>query len=75
MEYPEHKHPHGVEDTPPDKYRIWGCTECEHSFFDAEIRTDLLNGFGHKCLSHPCRKGGRCESHLEPYYPHIEILP
>lgn len=43
--YPEHKHPHGVENTPENEYRIWVCTECgkilsswnePHSFQDCQ---------------------------------------
>lgn len=67
--YPKHKHPHGVENTPPNKYRIWVCDECGHIFTDEEIRQDIEQGWGHACKSHPCRKGQRCESHLEPYMP------
>lgn len=70
--YPEHKHPHGVENTPPEETRLWVCTECQHVFVDAEIRKDMEeNLWGHACKSHPCRKGQRCESHLEPYMPEI----
>jgi len=71
FKYPEHKHPHGVENTPPDDARLWVCEECSHIFTDAEIRLDYPQGWGHKCKAHPCRKGQRCESHLEPFIPDI----
>ena len=66
--YPEHEHPHGVENTHADSHRIWVCGECNHLFTDDEIRNDS-EGWGHTCKSHPVRKGQRCESHLEPYMP------
>lgn len=70
--YPEHKHPHGVGDTSPDGYRIWVCEECRHIFTDEEIRQDVEGEeWGHLCKSDHCRKGKRCESHLEPYMPDI----
>ncbi len=74
--YPEHKHPHGIENTSPSEFRIWVCDECSHIFTDEEVRKDELgndkpHGWGHSCKSHPCRKGQRCESHLEPYMPEI----
>ncbi len=69
LNYPEHHHPHGVEDTEPNDSRIWVCTECPHIFTDAEIRDSEANGWAHDCKMHPCRKGQRCESHLEPYLP------
>jgi len=68
LKYPEHKHPHGVRNVPPNENRIWVCEECNHIFTDSEIREDEM-GWGHTCKSHPCRKGQRCESHLEPYMP------
>jgi len=68
IEYPDHKHPHGVENTPESVFRIWVCTECQHIFIDEAIRADC-GGWGHPCKSHPHRKGQRCESHLEPYMP------
>ncbi|MDP2682435.1 MAG: hypothetical protein Q8P28_06470 [Deltaproteobacteria bacterium] len=72
LNYPEHKHPHGIEDTPPDTFQIWACDECRHIFTDEEIRQDAENNqWGHACKAHPCRKGQRCESHLEPYMPLI----
>jgi len=40
IKYPEHKHPHGVENTPPNEFRIWVCEECNHIFTDEEIRND-----------------------------------
>jgi len=67
--YPKHKHPHGIENSLPDNYRIWICDECGHIFTDEEIRADSGIGWGHACKSHPCRKGQRCESHLESYIP------
>jgi len=70
--YPSHKHPHGIENTPAYKFRIWVCEECGHLFTDEEIRNDT--GMGHDCKSHPCRKGQRCESHLEPYVPDRKAL-
>ena len=69
LNYPEHHHPHGVEDTEPNDSRIWVCTECPHIFTDAEIRDSEANGWWHDCKMHPCQKGQRCESHLEPYLP------
>ena len=69
--YPEHEHPHGVENTSPDGYRIWVCEECQHIFTDDEIRKDK-EGEGHPCKCHPQRKGQRCESHLDPYVPEIK---
>ena len=73
LNYPKHKHPHGVENIPPNDYRIWVCEECKHIFTDNETRAGL-NGWGHPCKSHPCRKGQRCESHLEPYLPELPAL-
>ena len=70
--YPKHTHPHSILDTEPNKYRIWVCEECSHIFTDSEIRKDKSNEWGHCCKSHPCRKGQRCESHLEPYIPELE---
>ena len=68
--YPEHKHPHGVENTPPSEYRIWVCEECRHTFTDNEVRKDIEAN--DKLWGHPCQKNGiRCESHLEPYIPEI----
>ncbi len=66
--YPEHKHPHGVEDTTPNEFRLWVCDECGHIFADEELRTDD-EVTGHTCKQHPCRKSQQCESHLEPYMP------
>ena len=71
--YPKHKHPHGVKDVAPDEYRVWVCEECKHIFLDNEIREDNEN-WGHICKSHPCRKGQRCESHLESYMPEMADL-
>jgi len=67
--YPEHEHPHGIDEAPPNIHRVWVCDECEHIFTDEEIRADADKGWGHDCKGHPCRKGQRCESHLEPYGP------
>ena len=72
LNYPKHHHPHGVEDTEPNDSRIWVCTECPHIFTDAEIRESEANGWAHDCKMHPCRKGQRCESHLEPFLPAIK---
>ena len=72
--YPEHKHPHGINDLPVYESRIWVCSECGHIFTDEEIREDAIKGWGHSCKSHPCRKGQRCESHLEPYNPALNHL-
>jgi hypothetical protein len=44
MMIPEHKHPHGVENTQLNPYRVWVCTECDHIFSDDEIRKDITNG-------------------------------
>jgi len=82
VNYPKHKHPHSINDVPPNKFRIWVCEECLHIFTDAEIREDLSKDipeeipilhkyWGHSCKHHPCRKGQRCESHLEPYMPEV----
>ena len=77
--YPSHKHPHGIANLPEWEARIWVCTECRHIFTDTELRKDELGednkgGWGHACKSHPCRKGQRCESHLEPYHPALNHL-
>ena len=72
LNYPEHAHPRGIDNVKPNETRIWECTECEHIFTDTEIRQDSQNGWGHTCKDHPCRKGQRCESHLEPYVPEIK---
>ena len=69
LKYPEHIHPHGIDNIPVNESRIWVCTECQHIFTDTEIREDAKNGWGHACKDHPCKKGQRCESHLEPYVP------
>jgi len=71
LNYPKHKHPHGVKDTQPNESRIWVCEECLHIFTDVEIRSDNPEEWGHPCKAHPHRKGQRCESHLEPYMPAI----
>lgn len=69
--YPNHLHPHGIENAKPNKQRIWVCEECMHIFTDDEIRDDNSRQWGHICKSHPQRKGQRCESHLEPYLPEL----
>jgi len=75
IEYPGHKHPHGIDDIAPNKFRIWLCGECLHIFTDREIRKDKKGGYwGHCCKAHPCRKGQRCESHLEPYMPVLDMV-
>jgi hypothetical protein len=74
LAYPVHEHPHGVENTSPSEYRAWICVDCMHVFSDTEIRDDISKGWGHSCKSHPCRKGQRCESHLEPYIPSIRSI-
>lgn len=74
IDYPEHKAVHGPEGTYPNAYRIWVCEECSHIFTDAEIKEDLPKAWGHNCKQHPCRKGQRCESHLEPYIPDIDSV-
>ena len=70
MEYPKHKHPHGINDITPKKERIWVCEECFCAFKDDTIRKDLKK----RLCGHICHKDGRysrCESHLEPYTPDI----
>ncbi len=76
--YPEHNHPHGIENTNPNEYLLWICSECKHIFTDTEIRNDELGnskqgGWGHLCKHHPVRKNQRCESHLEPYKPVLGV--
>ena len=69
LNYPEHKHPHGVENTLESVCRIWICTECRQIFTDEALRADY-GGWGHPCKMHPkSKKPWRCESHLEPYMP------
>ncbi len=79
LNYPEHKHPHGINDIVSDMYRIWVCEECGHIFTEKELRVDT-KGWGHSCKSHSNRKGQclekeglRCESHLEPYMPDRKV--
>ena len=73
LSYPEHKHPHGVENTQEDPERIWVCTECDCVFADDTIRKDVETGeWGHKCKSNPRKTNDRCESHLEPYVPDVK---
>lgn len=71
LNYPKHKHPHSVKDTPPNESRIWVCEECFHIFTESEAREMNDEKWGHPCKAHPCRKGQRCEAHLEPYMPNI----
>jgi hypothetical protein len=71
LNYPKHSHPHGAGETPPSDFRLWVCEECGHIFTDEEIRNGIKKGWGHPCKSHPCHKGQRCESHLEPYLPDV----
>lgn len=73
LDYPEHKHPHGIEDTKPNSKRIWVCDECDCAFTDDELRADDKEAFGHFCKQNPQMKV-RCESHLEPYMPNYSIL-
>jgi hypothetical protein len=68
--YPEHEHPHGVENKPPNEYRIWRCEECGYIFSDEEARKGAEANWGHPCKD--CKIG--CESHLEPYIPDVESL-
>ena len=73
LSYPEHKHPHGIEDKPKNTQRIWVCEECGCIFTDSEIRLDSENKlWGHNCKSCPKKSPYRCESHLESYLPEIE---
>jgi hypothetical protein len=71
LSYPEHPHPHGVEDKHENHQRIWVCDECRCIFTDQEIRTDLatLGRWGHNCKA--VKFQSRCESHLEPYMPDV----
>ena len=73
LPYPEHKHPHGIDNAIPNEYRIWVCEECKHIFTNKEIVEDESEIWGHSCKSHPCRKGQRCESHLETYMPDVGV--
>ena len=68
--YPKHAHPHGIENTLANQYRIWVCEECGYIFTDEEARNEQ------KSWGHPCNqfKNKRCESHLEPYVPEIQDL-
>lgn len=68
LNYPEHNHPHGVDDTQPNEQRIWVCEECLQIFGDAYIREDFKKDWGHRCKQF---HGTRCESHLESYIPEI----
>ena len=75
--YPEHKHPHGVADTPENSERIWVCEECDCAFPDSEIRADATDGkWGHRCkaLKGKVKNPVSCESHLEPYTPDINSV-
>jgi len=68
--YPEHKHPHTINKTSPNEYRIWVCEDCGHIFFDDEARGFDVSVWGHPCKQ-DCKKKQRCESHLEPYLPEL----
>lgn len=75
MKYPEHKHPHGPEETSENPYRIFVCEECDCVFADEEIRRDMAtNKWGHSCKAKKFKKEVRCESHLESYMPEISTL-
>lgn len=70
--YPEHKHPHGVENTEENPARLWACEECDCIFADEEIRRDITSAeWGHACKAKKCRRETRCESHLDPYLPEL----
>lgn len=72
LNYPEHKHPHGVENKPENPERIWVCDECGSIFPDTEAREDdVAAEWGHPCKGRPHKKGARCESHLESYKPDL----
>ena len=72
---PKHKHPHGVENTPESLYRIWVCEECNRTFQDDEARKDCAQGkWGHSCKAKAYKRETRCESHLEPYTPDLDVL-
>jgi Zn-finger protein len=70
MNYPKHKHPHGIQDTMPNKYRIWVCEECHFIFSDEAARKRVERA---KEGMNPCafRIGEQCEAHLEPYIPEL----
>ena len=65
------------------------CDECqdfEHSEMEGICKHLVASDAGqcatgipyHICKQHPCRKGQRCESHLEPYVPDaasVEVQP
>lgn len=69
-DYPEHKHPHGVENKQDNPYRIWVCEECNCVFADETLRRDLCEGkWGHACKARKYNASDRCEAHLEPYMP------
>ncbi len=71
LNYPEHNHPHGVNNLDPNKFRTWVCDDCCHVFSDKEVR-EQSQEWGHPCKKHPCRKGQRCEGHLEPFMPELK---
>lgn len=73
LNYPKHEHPHGINDTKPNEYRLWVCEECDHIFTDEEIREHTDN-WGHPCKAHPFNKKNHCESHLEPFMPEYPIV-
>jgi hypothetical protein len=66
--YPKHKHPHGVENTPENCQRIWVCEDCACILSDEELRDDD-HKIGHICKDPRNKRPCRCESHLEPYMP------
>lgn len=68
LNYPKHKHPHGVENVPENPQRIWVCEECQHTFTDTEIRRNAELGV----CGHECEDGYLCESHLESYLPEVK---
>jgi hypothetical protein len=69
---PKHK-PHGVENSKPNEYRIWVCDECGHVFQDDEARGFDTGTEGHPCKQN-CKSIWRCESHLEPYMPDMDLI-
>jgi len=69
-----HKEPHGVDNKPENKLRLWVCEECPAIFGDTEIRSDQMvanfdKKWGHECKAKKYRAETRCESHLIPYIP------
>jgi len=73
--YPEHKHPHGPENTKEDEHRIWICSECDCIKTDEEIKAELTSGkWGYLCKARNYRKEVRCEAHFEPYTPDLNSV-